>query len=109
MRIAKNTTILLVVLFAAAAVLRAQTSTGEVNGTVTDSSGGAISGAAVKLTNQGTDVTKASQTNADGYFFFINVLPGWYVLTVEKQGFKTAQISISSTARELQFGAKFVF
>ena len=70
-----------------------------------DSSGGAISGAAVKLTNQGTDVTKANQTNADGYFFFINVLPGWYVLTVEKQGFKTAQISISSTARELQFGA----
>lgn len=93
MRIAKNTTILLVVLFAAAAVVRAQTSAGEVNGTVTDSSGGAISGAAVKLTNQGTNVTKEGQTNANGYFVFINVLPGSYVLTVEKQGFKTAQVS----------------
>lgn len=93
MRIAKNNTILLVVLFAAAAVVRAQTSAGEVNGTVTDNSGGAISGAAVKLTNQGTNVTKEGQTNANGYFVFINVLPGSYVLTVEKQGFKTAQVS----------------
>lgn len=93
MRIAKNTTILLVVQVAAAAVVRAQTSAGEVNGTVTDNSGGAISGAAVKLTNQGTNVTKEGQTNANGYFVFINVLPGSYVLTVEKQGFKTAQVS----------------
>jgi len=58
MRIAKNTTILLVVLFAAAAVVLAQTSTGEVNGTVADNSGGAISGAAVKLANPGTKVTR---------------------------------------------------
>lgn len=93
MRIAKNTTILLVVLFAAAAVVLAQTSTGEVNGTVTDNSGGAIPRAAVKLANQGTKVTKESQTNANGYFVFINVLPGSYVLTVEKQGFKTAQVN----------------
>jgi Carboxypeptidase regulatory-like domain len=93
MRIAKNTTILLVALFAAAAEVSAQTSTGEVNGSVTDNSGGAISGAAVRLTNQGTNVSKESHTNANGYFVFINVLPGSYVLTVENQGFKTAQVS----------------
>lgn len=38
-------------------------------------------------------MTKEGQTNANGYFVFINVLPGSYVLTVEKQGFKTAQVS----------------
>ena len=38
MRAARNTTILLVVLLAASAVVRAQTSTGEVNGTATDNS-----------------------------------------------------------------------
>lgn len=60
MRIAKNTTILLVVLFAAAAVVRAQTSAGEVNGTVTDNSGGAISGAAVKARQMQTDILSSS-------------------------------------------------
>ena len=93
MRVPKNTTIPLVVLFAAAAIARAQTSTREVNDTVTDDSGGAISGAAVKLTNQRSQVTKESQTNANGYSVFINMLPGSYVLTVHKHGFETPQVN----------------
>ena len=34
----------------------AQTSTGEVNGTITDPNGGSVPGAAVKLINQATDI-----------------------------------------------------
>lgn len=79
--------------FLAATRVQAQTSTGEVNGSITDKTGSAISGAAVKLTNQGTRVTSEAQTNTNGYFLFINVQPGSYVLTIEKQGFKTAQVS----------------
>lgn len=44
--------------------------------------------------NQGTRITSEAQTNANGYFLFLNVQPGPYVLTIEKQGFKTAQVSV---------------
>ena len=75
-----------------APVLRAQMATGEVNGTVTDRSSGAVPGATVKLTNQGTKIVTQVQTNQSGNFLFINVLPGTYVLAVEQTGFKTAQV-----------------
>src|SRR5438445_215400 len=44
--------------------------TGEVNGTITDKSSGAVAGAAVKLTNLGTKIVEQAQTNANGYFLF---------------------------------------
>jgi carboxypeptidase family protein/TonB-dependent receptor-like protein len=93
MRIAKKAAILGVALFVAAAVVHAQTSTGGVTGTVTDKTGAAVSGAAVKLTNQGTRIIKEGQTNSNGYFTFINVQPGSYILTVEKPGFKSASVT----------------
>jgi len=93
MRPAKMATILLVVLFVSARVTHAQTATGEVNGTVTDTSGGFVAGAAVKLTNQATKIEDRVATNVDGYFVFINVKPGSYVLGVEAKGFKITQIS----------------
>jgi hypothetical protein len=72
--------------------LVAQTATGEVNGAVTDRSGGVIPGATVTLTNQGTNISRSSISNASGNFLFVNVQPGTYVLTVELEGFKTAQV-----------------
>src|SRR5262249_50799908 len=74
-----------------AATLFSQTSTGEANWTVTDQSGAIVSGATVTLTNEATKIENRATTNASGYFVFINVQPGSYVLRVEKQGFKTAQ------------------
>jgi Carboxypeptidase regulatory-like domain/TonB dependent receptor-like, beta-barrel len=82
--------LLLLTLFFAA-TLFAQTSTGEANGTVTDQSGAIVSGATVTLTNQATKIENRASTNESGYFIFINVQPGSYVLRVEKQGFKTTQ------------------
>jgi hypothetical protein len=68
-----------------------QTSSGEVNGSVTDQSGAAISSATVKLINQSTGIETQASLNKDGRFTFVNVKPGIYVLRVEAQGFKTAQ------------------
>ena len=60
MRSAKAVLILAILaLLASGARLHAQTSTGEVNGTVSDSSGSVIPGATVTLTNQGTGITRA--------------------------------------------------
>jgi hypothetical protein len=67
----------------------AQTGSGEVNGTITDSSGAVVAGAVVKLANQATGIANMATSNTTGYFVFINVPPGQYILTVSKEGFKT--------------------
>src|SRR6267154_280822 len=72
----------------------AQTAAGEVNGTVTDKSGGAVPNANVRLTNQGTKISVQVQTNTSGRFVFINVQPGSYDLSVESAGFKKAQVPV---------------
>jgi Carboxypeptidase regulatory-like domain/TonB dependent receptor len=93
MRLAKATTLLVLLFVVAADRVHAQTASGEVNGTVTDKSGGAVAAASVILINQGTQIHDQATTNANGYFVFINVKPGTYVLQIEAQGFKKAQVS----------------
>lgn len=79
-------------LLIATSVAVAQTAAGEVNGVITDKTGGAVPNATVKLANQGTGITEQARTNANGYFLFINVQPGSYTLSVEVAGFKTARV-----------------
>ena len=83
--------LLLATLMILSSTLLGQTSSGEVNGSVTDQTGAAISSATVKLINQATKIETQATLNKDGRFTFVNVKPGIYVLRVEAQGFKTAQ------------------
>ena len=76
----------------------AQTATGQVNGTVTDTSGAAIPGATIRLTNEGTNITMQAQTNATGYYLFLNVQPGPYTLHVEMSGFRSERVSTFNVA-----------
>ena len=86
----KQSIVLLVaVLLFASSHLLGQTTAAEVNGVVLDTTGKTIQGAAVKVANQETNIVSAIQTNQDGTFTIVNLLPGTYVLTVEKSGFKT--------------------
>src|SRR5438309_11945905 len=71
---------------------RAQTAAGEVNGTVTDKSGGFVAGAAVRLSNLATKIDDRAATNSDRYFVFINVKPGTYILGGDAKGFKTTHV-----------------
>ena len=73
-------------------IARAQTGTGSVTGVITDASGSAVPNATVKIINNATRIVDQAQTNPAGYFVFINVRPGKYVLSVEGQGFKKAQV-----------------
>ena len=75
-----------------ACAVYAQTATGEVNGIVTDAQSAVVPEALVKLSNQATRIETTRSTNASGQFLFVNVQPGAYVLRVEKQGFKSAEI-----------------
>jgi hypothetical protein len=67
----------------------AQTTSGTITGSVTDSSGAVVPGALVQLFEQTKNVTQATKTSADGDFVFADLEPGTYSVTVEAQGFKT--------------------
>ena len=70
----------------------AQSGLGSITGTVQDSTGGAVSGAAVRLTEKATQVSRASTTNESGLFTFPAVVVGTYTVTVTKPGFKEKKI-----------------
>src|SRR5579862_7935308 len=65
--------------------------TGSIEGTVTDPSGGVVSGASVSAVNRATGVETARKTAQSG-FFALPVLPaGEYSVTVKAAGFQTLQ------------------
>jgi len=68
----------------------AQFETSSVLGTVKDTSDAVLSGARVTLTNLGTNISVARESDENGSFEFVNVKPGRYKLSAEKQGFSTA-------------------
>ncbi len=70
---------------------KAQTN-GDITGLVTDSSGAAVVGASVTVTNKATGATRKATTNSEGIYSFPSLLPGVYELKIEQSGFKTAQI-----------------
>ncbi|HLH20856.1 MAG TPA: TonB-dependent receptor [Bryobacteraceae bacterium] len=84
----------LFVLTFAPALLLAQNPTATVNGTVVDATGAAVPGATVSVVNQGTNVRAQKITGVDGTFAILNLLPGNYVMTVEKEGFKKVVLPV---------------
>ncbi len=71
-----------------AAVMSAQSERGNVTGLVTDPSGAAIAGAAVVVTNTGTNTAFRSITSATGEFNAPNLAPGPYKIEITAAGFK---------------------
>ncbi len=73
--------------------LRAQLVTGDVLGTVTDSTGAVVPGAKVTLTNTGTGIASSTTSNATGEFLFSNVQIGTFKVAVEAKGFKSFNVA----------------
>src|SRR5215467_690179 len=69
----------------------AQTGTTSLRGTVTDKSGAAVSGAAVRLVNSAQALEREITTKDSGEYEFLALPPGSYELTVEKEGFRKYQ------------------
>jgi hypothetical protein len=74
---------------------------GEVNGTVTDPSGGVVANATVAVVNTATNSARIVQTNATGNYNAPFLVPGVYRVQAELQGFKVA----SRTGVVLEVGA----
>lgn len=71
----------------------AQGGSAVLSGTVTDSTGAAISAAHVVLMNTDTNLAFNADTNGSGLYRFPTVPPGHYSLTVEGKGFQKFQQS----------------
>lgn len=66
-----------------------------VSGVVSDSSGGAIAGATVTITNNSNGVSQTLTTGPGGNYRAVNVQPAPYVITVDAKGFTTQKKTIT--------------
>src|ERR1700739_854678 len=92
------------ILLSFAGATSAQTFRGTILGTVTDSSGAAIAGAAVAVKNVHTGTSRTVSTSEDGTYSVPELPIGTYTVTVEKAGFKQGavtglQVEVSSQVR----------
>lgn len=72
-----------------------QTETARIQGTVTDSSGAAVSGATVKIVSQATGREVSIVTDADGSYSVLSLQPGTYDIEVTQTGFKTTKQTLT--------------
>ena len=96
--------ILLAVMPVVALILYGQSFYGSLVGTISDQSGGALSGASVTLTNTGTGERRQAQSGTGGDYQFLNLVPGVYGVQVEQSGFKKAtrenvEVTVSGAVR----------
>ena len=61
--------------------------TSQLNGSVTDPSGAAVSGAKITLTEPATGLQRTTMSNASGLYQFLDMAPGDYRLQVTATGF----------------------
>ncbi len=80
------------VLLLCAATAFAQVDRAELEGTITDSSGGVIVGATVKIVAVETQLSQEQQTNSKGYYRFPGLAVGNYTVTASGSGFKNKQV-----------------
>jgi hypothetical protein len=80
--------VLLVTGLAATLAFGQNANTGEIKGTVVDTTGAVVRGAKVTITNVGTGLRIASSTNSDGIYDAPSVPTGSYTITFAKTGFK---------------------
>jgi len=66
----------------------AQSTTGTIAGTVTDSSGSAVAGAKVTATNPETNVSRSTMTAQDGSYSLLFLPIGTYRINIDVNGFK---------------------
>ncbi|MBL8220711.1 MAG: TonB-dependent receptor, partial [Bryobacterales bacterium] len=98
--------------------LSAQTTDATLSGTISDSTGAVIPGAAVSAQNARTGVTHDTKTNSSGAYLFASLPPGVYRVSAAAPGFRKAvfnevALEVSarvtlSTALELSAGAEVI-
>ncbi len=98
--------------FASGACFAQSTNSGDIRGTVTDSTGALIPGVAVTVVNIDTGVSKDFTTNDAGLYDTNSIVTGSYTVTFFKDGFEklvrgpvSVQVGFTSVNAELKVGA----
>ncbi|MPZ16664.1 MAG: hypothetical protein GEV06_01930 [Luteitalea sp.] len=94
----------LVLLMAGVSRVSTQATSGTITGLVSDPDGGAVPAAIVAITEVNKGVSFSTKTNDRGYYTHARVPAGEYILTVEKEGFRSfvrenVLLSVDSTLR----------
>ena len=77
---------LLLALFVPAGAVWAQATSGDVVGTVKDTSGAVIPNAAISVTNEDTGIATTTQSGSSGQYHVANLLTGTYAEVVNASG-----------------------
>ncbi|MCU1324441.1 MAG: Cna domain protein [Acidobacteriaceae bacterium] len=91
----------LTVLALSSVSMQAQSSYGQITGSVTDASGGSAPGATIKVINVGTQTARTVLSDDGGYFILTNLPIGEYTVEISKEGFrgeKRSGVAISADA-----------
>ena len=83
----------LILICGVAAHAQISSSTGAIQGRVTDPQGLGVAGATIVLTNTDTNVSTTSTTQSDGTFVFPLLTPGNYKIEIRAQGFQVAVLN----------------
>src|SRR5262249_13909652 len=88
-----SSALLATLLFALATPLFAQRTTGTISGVAKDASGAILPGATVSVSGENIVGSQTTTTNEQGYYRFLNLPPGDYVLKFALNGFRTMTLS----------------
>src|SRR6185295_18089915 len=69
-----------------------QETNGSIKGTISDSKGAGVAGAALKLTNIATGAERSTTSSDSGTYDIQTLQPGTYSLSVEARGFSKAMV-----------------
>lgn len=93
-------------------VVRSQTTTSTIEGTVTDPNGAVIAGATVKASGATLAAERSVVTNSEGFYRIVALPPGLYTLAISQSGFSSGtynvELSLNRTATfdvQLKVGA----
>lgn len=73
-------------------IVRAQSATATLSGTVTDEAGAVVSGANIAVINIAQNFQRSTTTNSEGIFVVASLPPGNYSVKAEHAGFNTAEL-----------------
>ena len=83
-------------------VAMAQSSFGQISGTITDSTGAAVPGAAITIASANTQARRSVTSDDNGNYLVTNLPIGTYSISVTKNSFRSAQqtdVSITADAK----------
>jgi hypothetical protein len=81
-----------VLVFGSLMTMRAFAQTAQISGSVMDSSGGSVANTTVTALNVGTGISRATESNSDGYYSIPLLGPGNYTVTARAKGFAEQMI-----------------